>query len=71
VTRVAYVDEAGETVDLALGDAERVLARDPGLRREYARWQAMTGERGGRLIVLDAERVRRTLAREDGTERDP
>ena len=68
MTRVAYVDEDGETVELAAGDAERVLARDPGLRREYARWQAMTGERGGRLIVLDAERVRRALALEDGTE---
>ena len=45
--RVASVDEDGETVDLARGDAERVLARDPGLRREYARWQAMTGEGGG------------------------
>ncbi len=71
MTRVAYVDEDGETVELATPDAERVLARDPGLRREYARWQAMTGERGGRLIALDAERVWRALAREDGTERDP
>jgi len=68
VTRVAYLDEDGQTVDLAPGDAVRVLERDPGLRRGYARWQAMTGERGGRLIVLDAERVRRALALEDGTE---
>ena len=66
--RVAYVDEDGETVDLAAGDAERVLARDPGLRRGYAKWRATTGERGGRLIVLDAERVRRALALDDGTE---
>ncbi len=64
MTRVAYVDEDGQTVDLAPEDAVRVLARDPGLRREYARWQAMTCERGGRLIVLDAERVRRVLARD-------
>ena len=71
MTRVAYVDEDRETVDLAAGDAERVLARDPGQRRGYAKWQAMTGERGGRLIVLDAERVRRVLAREDGTEGAP
>ena len=28
----------------------------------------MTGERGGGLIVFDAERVRRALALEDGTE---
>ena len=62
--RVAYVDEDGEIA----GDAERVLACDPGLRREYARWRAKTGERGGRLIVLDAERVWRALAPEDGTE---
>ena len=69
--RVAYVEEDGETAELAAGDAERVLARDPGLRREYARWQAVTGERCGRLIVLDAERLRRALAREDGTEGAP
>ena len=66
--RAASVDEDRETVELAAGDAERVLARDPGLRRGYARWRAMTGERGGRLIVLDAEHVGRALALEDGTE---
>ena len=71
MTRVAYVDEDRETVELATPDAERVLARDPGLRREYARWQATTGERGGRLIVLDAERVRRALSRDTGAERAP
>ena len=68
--RVASIDEDGETVDLAAGDAERVLARNRGLRREYARWTAVTGE-GGRLIVLDAERVRRALARAAGAEGAP
>ena len=47
MTQVAYVDEDGETVELAAGDAERVLARDSGLRREYARWTAMTGRVAG------------------------
>jgi len=62
--RVAYIDGDGETVDLTPEDAERVLERDPELRREYDKWTAMTGARGGRLIVLDAERVRRVLADE-------
>ncbi len=68
MTRLAYVDEDGETVDLSLEDAARVLERDPGLRREYAKWQAITGARGGRLLVLDAERVRRALAQDPGAE---
>ena len=66
MTRVAYVDEDGETVELAAGDAERVLARDPGLRR--VREVDCHDGRGGRLIVLDGERVRRALALEDGAE---
>jgi hypothetical protein len=69
VTRVSYVGEDGETFDFAAEEAER-LDRDPELRREYDKWQAMTRGRGGALIVLDAERVRRALAWKDGAEGD-
>ena len=52
MTRVAYVDKDGETVELAAGDAERVLARDPGLRRECAKWIAMTKpDQAGQILA--------------------
>lgn len=48
VKRVAYVGESGEIVDLAPEEAERVLGRDPELRRKWEEWYAKSGGRGGR-----------------------
>jgi hypothetical protein len=64
VRRVAYVGAGGEIVELAPEDAERVLERDPALGREWQKWDAMSGGRGGRLVVLDGDRVKALLARE-------
>lgn len=58
--RVAYIAADGEVVDLSQYAAERLLARDPELEREWERWDAMTGRQGGRLLVLNALRIRAT-----------
>ena len=65
--RVAYLGADGEPVELSPEEAARVLERDAGLRAEHERWRAVTGGRGGRLVVLDERRVRRALAG-DGNE---
>ena len=67
--RVAYVAGDGVTVDLAAAEAERLLELDAELRREYDRWSAMFRGGDGRMIVLDAERLRRVLADDDAPQR--
>ncbi len=64
--RVACIDERGEIVELTQGEAERVLDRDPQLAREWRKWDAKTGGRGGRLVALDGDHVRRLLACDGG-----
>lgn len=64
VKRVAYIGEGGAIVELAPEEAERALGRDPELLRKWEEWDAKTGGRGGRLVVLDGERVKTLLARE-------
>lgn len=62
MSRISYIDEDGKTVDLTSEEAERRLERDRELRREYAKWTAMFRGKGGRMIVVDGEPVRRALA---------
>jgi hypothetical protein len=61
---VAYLGRRGEIVELAPEEAERVLRRDSELAREWQSWSAKAAAGGGRLVVLDGDRVRSLIARE-------
>jgi hypothetical protein len=63
---VAVYDDATKQLR-ALSDEESamLLNRDPTIRRDWRRWNAMTGNQGT-LIVIDAEHVRAVL--EPGSE---
>jgi hypothetical protein len=65
---IAYVDGEGEVVDLSDEEATYLLAHDPDVAFQWRKWLARSGqaklapeERTGRIILLDAERVQRTL----------
>jgi hypothetical protein len=58
---IALYDE-GKRRLRPLTDAEAaiILNRDPGIAREWRKWNGMTGNLGS-LIILDEDRVRRVL----------
>jgi hypothetical protein len=66
---IAYVDGEGNVVDLSDEEAACLLAHDSDVAFQWRKWLARSGqaklapeERTGRIILLDAERVQRTLA---------
>jgi hypothetical protein len=46
-----------------------VLNRDPEIRRQWRKWNAMTKNQGS-LIVLSRERIQRVLEGTDGNDED-
>ena len=58
---VALYDEGARRLrPLSDEDAANVLNRDPLVRREWHRWNAMTSNQGS-LIIIDGERVQAVL----------
>jgi hypothetical protein len=59
---IALYDEKTQQVQpLADDDAAILINRDPLIRREWCKWNEMTGNKGS-LVVLDVVHARRVLA---------
>jgi hypothetical protein len=62
-----YDLEAQRLLPLADAQAGILINRDPLIRREWRKWNAMTGNRGS-LVILDTERVRIVLEPDEASD---
>jgi hypothetical protein len=49
--RLAYIAHDGRTVSLSNDEHDKLMARDPEIRREVVKWSGMGGGRG-RVLLL-------------------
>ena len=59
-----------DSASLSDEQAGIMLNRDPRIAREWKKWNLMTPNQGGSLILIDPERVQRVLEGDNGLDED-